>query len=335
MKRLFLCLALLLAGLTACAPSAVVSEGQVWAYDTLCSGKVWGDRSYTAVFESAAEEGQTLLSSDGSKEYTASAAGDRLSVGTDLFRILSLAEILYEKTGGVFDLTVAPLSRLWNVNKADTPPSAEEIEAALALVGWDKVSLSDSALTFSLQGMGIDIGSVGKGYGADRTVSALKDAGASAGVVSFGGNVALFGQKNGSHFLVGIRDPQSAEGGILGTLSVTDVSVVTTGAYERFFEYEGEVYHHLLDAVTGYPRRSDLLSVTVVCADGAQADLMATALWLMGSQAGWALYEELCQTEGFVPCDVIFVLENGSLWVSEGLEDSFSLSAAGYRREAP
>ena len=114
---------------------------------------------------------------------------------------------------------------------------------------------------------------------------------------------------------------------------MTDTSVVTSGGYERFFDYEGTRYHHLLDAATGYPRQSDLLSVTVVCTDGAQADLMSTALWLMGEEKGLALYEKLCEDPLFVSCDVIFVCADGRVFVSDGLKDSFMLTSRNYRWE--
>ncbi|MBQ4323385.1 MAG: FAD:protein FMN transferase [Clostridia bacterium] len=335
MLRVFGGMLALLLLLASCSPGVTVTETRVWAYDTLCTGKVWGDRNYADIFESAAAAGQNLLSSDGKKQFTASAGGDSLPMSEDLYRILSMAQVLWEKTDGVFDLTVAPLSALWDVNSASAPPSAEAIAETLSNVGWDKVTLTEESLIFSAAGMGIDIGSVGKGYGADQTVAALKKEGAHAGVISFGGNVVTFGQKEGGLFRIGIRDPKQNEGGTLGVLTITDASVVTSGAYERFFEYEGEVYHHLLDATTGYPRQSDLLSVTVVSSDGAQADLMSTALWLMGAEKGWQLYQTLCRTEGFSPAEVIFVLQDGTVRISDGLKDSFALSAAGYRMEAP
>ncbi|MBQ1272489.1 MAG: FAD:protein FMN transferase, partial [Clostridia bacterium] len=84
------------------------------------------------------------------------------------------------------------------------------------------------------------------------------------------------------------------------------------------------------DANTGYPRQSDLLSVTVVCADGAQADLMSTALWLMGEEQGWELYETLNQTEGFLPAEVIFVSSDGTVRISEGLAENFELTSNRY-----
>lgn len=314
--------------LFACSSGPV--EAQTWAYDTLCTAKVWGGTDVGSVFVSAAAEGETLLSSHGAKQILASADGETVSISEDLLKILNQCGILYEKTGGVFDLTVAPLSDLWDVNHATAPPSPTEIDAALAVVGWEGISLSADSLTFSRAGMGIDIGSVGKGYGADLTVSALKNAGAQAGVVSFGGNIALFGMRDGAPFRIGVRDPKGSGGDYLGILTLTDVSVVTSGAYERYFEYTETVYHHLLDANTGYPRESDLLSVTVICADGAQADLMSTALWLMGGEGGWTLYEDLCKTDGFVPAEVIFVYEDGSVRISDGLSGRFTLTAEGY-----
>ncbi len=321
---LFLC-ALLLSG---CSSRPV--EGQTWAYDTLCTATVWGGHDTAAVFAQAAAEGQTLLSSDGAKQFIASSPGETIEINADLFKILNQAGILYQLTEGVFDLTVSPLSDLWNVNTATRPPTDEAIAELLPLVDFSALTVAEASLTFSQKGMGIDIGSVGKGYGADYTVNALKNAGATAGVVSFGGNVALFGTKNGDPFRIGIRDPEAGASDYLGILTVTDTSVVTSGAYERYFEYTETVYHHLLDAATGYPRQSDLLSVTVVCSDGAQADLMSTALWLMGKDAGWQLYETLQRTEGFLPCEVIFVCQDHSVLVSDGISDRFSLTAENY-----
>jgi thiamine biosynthesis lipoprotein len=291
---------------------------------------VWGGQNISAVFSSAAQEGQNLLSKNGAKEVTAEASGKTIEISSEFAKILNQSGIIYNLTDGVFDLTVAPLSKLWDVNRATTPPAGEDIEKTLSLVDFSGLTVTDSTLTFSKQGMGIDIGSVGKGYGADHTVKALKNAGATAGVVSFGGNVALFGTRDGKEFRIGIRDPQGDKNQYLGILSVTDCSIVTSGGYERYFEYTGTVYHHLLDANTGYPRQSDLLSVTVVCADGAQADLMSTALWLMGEEQGWELYETLNQTEGFLPAEVIFVSSDGTVRISEGLAENFELTSNRY-----
>lgn len=331
MRKIILCaLICVLLVFSSCAPRAV--EARAWAYDTYCTARVWGGSNISEVFSSACADGETLLSASGDKQFTATRDGDSIPLSGELYGILLRAQTLYTLTDGLYDLTVAPLSALWDVNSAQTPPSSEEIEETLSLVGWDGVTLTEDLLTFSSAGMGIDIGSVGKGYGADRTADALKRAGAEAGVLSFGGNVALFGTNGSKEFRIGIRDPQSAEE-TFGVLTLTDTSVVTSGAYERYFESDGVRYHHLLDPLTGYPRESDLLSVTAVCTDGAQADMVSTALWLMGFEKGWKLYETLCQTEGFAPFEVIFVRNDGTVRVSDGLSGRFELTSSDYTLE--
>ncbi|MBO5248000.1 MAG: FAD:protein FMN transferase [Clostridia bacterium] len=327
-KNICLLFAVCLVLLTGCSSRKV--EAQTWAYDTLCTATVWGGTDSAAVFTSAATEGQALLTPDGAKQYTSSQDGETIAISLDLFKILNQAGILYDLTAGAYDFTVAPLSDLWNVNAAVAPPKAESITERLALVEFDALTFTESSLTFRKAGMGIDIGSVGKGYGADYTVAALKNAGAEAGVISFGGNVTLFGTKDGEPFRIGIRDPRGNASDYLGVLTVTDTSVVTSGAYERYFEYAETVYHHLLDANTGYPRESDLLSVTVICSDGAQADMMSTALWLMGMEDGWKLYETLGKTEGFLPAEVIFVSQDGTVRVSDGIAPHFALTSDDY-----
>ena len=330
MVRLIRCAAALLCtALIFCACKPPSATAQCWAYDTLCSLTVQGIRDPAALFEQAAKEGETLLNADGTKQYYASAPGETLTVSDDLARILRMARRLTEETDGVFDLSVAPLAALWDVNHRTSPPSPEEIAAALEKVGADQLSLNGNTLTFAAAGAGLDIGSVGKGYGADRTVKRLKEAGASAGVVSFGGNVAVFGKKDGGAFRIGVRDPQNIQG-YFGILSVNDVSVVTSGAYERYFEADGVRYHHLLDAKTGYPRQSDLLSVTVVCADGAQADLLSTALWLAGGEEAERILSATAGSGDFLPAEAIFVFADGTVKITDGLKDKFELTKGNY-----
>lgn len=314
--------------LCACSPKSV--QMQTWAYDTLCTATVWGGANAEEVFAQAAAEGQRLLSSDGAKQHTASADGETISISKEFAEILNQSGILYDFTDGRFDLTVAPLSDLWDVTSATRPPSENEIQSLLPFVDFSALTVTQDSLTFSRKGMGIDIGSVGKGYGADYTVTALKNAGAQAGVVSFGGNVALFGTKDGDPFRIGIRDPEGNGGEYFGVVTATDISIVTSGAYERYFEYDKTVYHHLLNANTGYPQDSDLLSVTVLCENGAQADMMSTALWLMGGEDGWRLYETLQNTDGFLPSEVIFVYKDHRVRISQGLSDRFTLTSDRY-----
>lgn len=329
MKKSVFCLllaAVLL--LCSCTGAQEFDTAETWAYDTYCTVSVSGCADPQDAFLRGVKAGQTLLSPDGRKQYFAQTDGENLTVGDDLARILRMAAYLTEATGGIYDLTAAPLIKLWDVNHAQTPPAPERISEALSLCGIENVTLNGNVLTFARAGNGIDIGSVGKGWGADQTVRVLKEAGASAGVVNFGGNVALFGTKNGKPFQIGVRDPQGESTEYLGILSATDVSVVTSGAYERYFESGGRIYHHLLNAVTGVPQDSTLLSVTVLCADGAEADLLSTALWLSGDRAE-NLLKDLPQDGDFLPAQAVFVYEDRTVSLSG--DPDFTLKSSAYQ----
>jgi thiamine biosynthesis lipoprotein len=128
---------------------------------------------------------------------------------------------------------------------------------------------------------------------------------------------------------VGVRNPVIGEAGILGTLTLSDCAVVTSGSYERFFEEDGKLYHHILNPATGYPAESGLLSITIVCADATQADALSTACFVLGEEAGLALIDSLPDVEA------LFVAEDRGVAVTSGLRESFALTDTSfYLRES-
>ena len=133
-------------------------------------------------------------------------------------------------------------------------------------------------------------------------------------VVSLGGNVQTFGKKpDGTPFMVGITDPSDGTS-LLGTIQVGEKAVITSGSYQRYFEKDGKVYHHIIDKRTGAPAQSDLTSVTVVGEDGATADSLATALFVMGK-------ERAVQYAASHPeIQLVLVDTESGIWTSEGLE---------------
>ena len=152
------------------------------------------------------------------------------------------------------------------------------------------VEIDGNTVKFADRGRGIDIGAVGKGMAANSAASALKEADVGEAIINLGGNVCVIGDKNGEKYKIGIRDPQSD--GLLGYVTVGNTSVVTSGVYERNFEYEGKVYHHILDTSTGYPADNGLLSVTVVCDDPVAADALSTAFFVTGKNSAEDLFEK-------------------------------------------
>ena len=146
----------------------------------------------------------------------------------------------------------------------------------------------------------------------------LREAGISSALVNLGGNVqALGGKPGGKPFRVAIENPEE-DGAYLGILAVTDLAVITSGDYERFFEKDGRIYHHILDPATGRPAESGLHSVTVVCSDGVMADALSTAIFVMGEEKAASFWRE--NSPAF---QMVLLAEDGTLFVTEGLKDIF------------
>ncbi len=181
-------------------------------------------------------------------------------------------------SGGIFDITIKPISQLWNIN-GENPnvPSNVEISEALSLVDYKKIKLADGRLVLP-EGMKIELGGIAKGYAADEACRVLKENGVEDGLVDLGGNIVAIGTKT-----IGIRNPVAENNGdYFGTLKLTDCAIATSGGYERYFEQDGVRYHHIFDTKTGYPVQTDILSATVISEKAIDADCWATILFSAG-----------------------------------------------------
>ncbi len=179
---------------------------------------------------------------------------------------------------GLFDITIKPVAQLWNIT-GDNPkvPQKEEIEKALALVDYRKVSVNNGKLVMD-EGMAVDLGGVAKGYAADEAERILRENGVDDGLIDLGGNIVALGTKT-----VGIRNPLSKNNGdYFGVIKITDSAVATSGGYERYFEQDGKKYHHIFDPKTGYPVKTDVLCATVICDKAIDADCWSTILFSAG-----------------------------------------------------
>lgn len=234
------------------------------------------------------------------------AGGAPVTVQNETVEVLRLALEIGERSGGAFDVTIAPLSALWDF-RAEEPsvPDARLLSEAGKRVDYQNVTIEGNTVTLQ-NGTELDLGGVAKGYIADRVAEYLTEQGVSAFCINMGGNVVTHGRKpNGALWTIGIRDPNGTPEQSEEVLSAENAAIVTSGNYERFFLLDGVRYHHILDPKTGMPVQNGLASVTIVGTESALCDALSTACFVLGEQAGVPLLNHY-------DVRAIFLYENGT-----------------------
>lgn len=295
-----LLLALLLGGCAAPAeqPSTqtVKRSGVGFYFDTVVTATLYGAPEGTLdEIWAACDRYEKLLSKtiEGSDVWRINhAEGQAVTVDPETWSILHRAKEINAMTEGAFAVTIAPLSAMWDFTGGTNrmPTDAERL-SALPLVDDSAILLGDNNTVTLPQGMEIDLGGIAKGYIADQVAALVKEK-VSGAILSLGGNVYVLGQKpDGTAYNVGIRDPLGDSSAVLAVVATTDRSVVTSGIYERQFTLDGVTYHHILDPEDGLPSRSDLASATIISTSSMDADALATACIVLGSEKAMALLE--------------------------------------------
>jgi thiamine biosynthesis lipoprotein len=222
---------------------------------------------------------------------------------------------------GAFDITIAPISSLWNF-KTSTPslPDKAAIQAALPSVNYKNVALKDNDLSFHGEIMGFDLGAIAKGYIADKIKDFLISKGVKSAIINLGGNILCIGSKpDGSPFTIGVQKPFADRNETIGSIDIRDMSVVTSGIYERYITVDDVIYHHILNPKTGYPYENDLISVTILSHKSVDGDGLSTSCFALGLEKGLALVESLPQTYA------IFITNNYDVVYSKGLMEAIPL----------
>ncbi len=185
---------------------------------------------------------------------------------------------IYRHSEGCFDITVAPLSRIWGFrDHSHRVPSREEIDRALEKIGMDKISLKTDELHL-MPGMELDWGGIAKGFGIDLAYQAMIQAGIKSGFINAGGDLYCWGKNpDQESWRIGIKNPRGR--GISAILYIADTGAATTGDYQRFFLQDGIRYHHVFDPKSGYPSEGKQ-SVTVVGPETLVCDALSTALFV-------------------------------------------------------
>ncbi|MCR4622769.1 MAG: FAD:protein FMN transferase [Clostridiales bacterium] len=244
-------------------------------------------------------------------------AGEKITPDADTARILERAAQMRDYTLGAFEPAVYPLVRAWGFTTGEYRiPSDSEIEELLGQVLKDSVR-RDGGQTYLAGGM-IDLGGIAKGMTGDMLLAGFRERGVASALINLGGNVQALGAKpDGSAWKIGIQSPY--DDSVIGVVSIKNKCVITSGAYERYFLGEdGQVYGHIISPFTGRPVSNGVVSVSVIADEGAEADALSTALFVMGEHEALDFWRT---HEGF---DVILLTDSGTLYVTEGIWKDFT-----------
>lgn len=336
---LFLCLFLVGCGLQDGSASGALKEKQnqnknatkqFFAMDTIMNVTCYGSQCDEAV-QLAQEEVERLdfELSIGEKDSQISKLNKEksLQVSDEVLVMVQKSKELYQASDGAFDITIYPLMELWGFTTGNfTVPSEDRIDAIRKDCGSNLIQIDDKTKTITIgKEQGIDLGGIAKGYTSDRLMELFKEKKITSAYVSLGGNVQCLGTKpDGSKWRIGIQNPSmdAKQSDYFGVVSVADKAVVTSGAYERYFidDQTGQIYHHMIDPSTGYPAKSDLISVTIVANSGMLADGLSTTCYVMGLEKSitfWRNYD--------TPFDMILMDQNKEVYITKGLEGNFKM----------
>ncbi len=322
-----------LAVLCGCANGGNVTRTEVNLLGTVCTVTLYGggteadlDAAFRRIGE--IEDNMTVDRKDSEVIRVNEAAGLRPSkVSADTFAVIKEGLEVSRLGDGAFDITVGPLVKLWGIGTERAHiPAESEIRKALAFIDYRAVSLDPARETVELKkkGMAMDLGAIAKGYAADEAARVLASRGVRHALIDLGGNILTLGRKpDGSVWRIGIQDPEEPRGNYLGIIEVPQMSVVTSGVYERYFIKEGIRYHHILDTKSGYPVRNGLLAVSIVALPSMVADGYSTLVFTLGLEKGRKLVEK---SGGAV--NAVFVTDAHKVYVTPGIKGIFRLTSS-------
>lgn len=321
--------------LSSAANASLSTSKSNFFFDTVITITIYGTEDSTpiddcfaqaAVFENLFSN--TIEDSEISQINACAGTGEYVTVSDDTLDILEDGIEYCKLSGGAFDITIGKLSSLWNISEitetldtedketdASVIPSDAEIQAALATVDYTAIEIDENKVRLNNADAMIDLGGIAKGYIADRMKETLLADGVTSALINLGGNVLTVGSKpNGNDFRVGVQKPFDSAN-VLGVVTVSDKSVVTSGVYERYYRVDGKLYHHILDLSTGYPCDNGLYGVTIISDSSMAGDALSTTCFVLGVEKGLELIESLDNTEA------IYVTSDMEIQTSSGINN--------------
>ncbi len=240
-----------------------------------------------------------------------------MEVSPDTARVIARGLDYCRMSEGAFDITVEPLTSLWDFKAADPQvPDADKIRADVDKVDYKSVKVDGDRVEFTRDDVRVDLGAIAKGFIADRMKEYLEENGVTSAVINLGGNVLCLGERpDGQPFKIGLQRPFADRSEPVAALNIRDMSVVSSGVYERHFVKDGVNYHHILNPKTGYPYENGLVQVSIISEESVDGDGLSTSCFALGLEKGMALLDSMEGVYG------IFITEDGQLHYSEGAAD--------------
>lgn len=301
------------------------AEQTIFAMDTTMTITAYGEKAEEAVSEAVEEierlDGLFSVTDPDSEIYKLNSE-KTASVSEDAYALIKAALNYSEKTDYILNPAVYPVVKAWGFTTGDYRiPDSSELSLLKGHIDPNKISLDDETMTVTITEpkLEIDLGSVAKGYTSAKISALFSEMGVESGILSLGGNVQTIGRKtDGSKWRVAIIDPET-QTDYAGIIETEGKAVITSGNYQRYFEENGKLYHHIIDPSTCAPAESGLSSVTIVSENGTAADAYSTALFIMGEEKGAEFWRKN-KTE----FDAVFITDEGKIYITEGLENCFT-----------
>ena len=289
-------------------------------FDTIITITLYNtkDEAYLDECFALADKYEHLLSAsrpDSDISKINAAGGNPVTVSNETIALLKKGIYYGDLSEGRFDITIGKLSSLWDFSHNDGYiPDEATIQDALSTVDYHNVEINGNTVTLKNPSSSIDLGGIAKGYIADEMKAYLNKQGITSGTINLGGNVLTIGEKTTKEdYKIGIQKPFAEDGEALAAISIKDATVVSSGVYERYFEKNHTIYHHILNPKDGYPYQNDLLGVTIICQNSVDGDGLSTVCFSLGLTDGMKLIESLPDTEA------IFITNDNKLHTSSGI----------------
>jgi len=239
-----------------------------------------------------------------------------VKVDLEVYNLVERAIKISKLTSGAFDISYASMDKIWKFDGSmKEMPTPDAIKKSVEKVGYQNIILNpkDTTIFLKIKGMKLGLGGIGQGYIADKIKALLQENGCSSGLVNVSGDINTWGtQPNGEIWTVGIINPMN-KNKVFATFPLIDSAVETSGSYEKFVNFNGKRYSHIIDPRTGYPA-SGIISISVFAKQTELADALATGIFVLGIEVGLDLINQLNGIE------CIIVDDKGGIHASKNID---------------